>query len=89
MEYIFYGAVIVIAFAVCVMSIAWARKNQKKQMTAVNGLNYRKEHGMFDMEQYMQGAVDTTVSLRQENSGPDPITYDKKIPYVDHFNKTV
>lgn len=88
MEYIFYSAVIVIAFVVFVSSIMWARNNYKNQMTAVNGLNYRKEHGMFDMDRYAQGAVKTTVSRRQKNNGPNPESYDKKISFVEHFNKS-
>jgi len=89
MEYIFYSAVIVIAFAVCVVSIIWAIKNYKKQMTVVNGLNYRKEHGVFDIDRYVQGTIKTTVSRRQRNNGPNPKEYDKKISFVDHFNKSV
>lgn len=88
MEYIFYSTVVVIAFVVCIVAIVWTTKNYRKQRTAVNGLNYRKEHGLFDVDRYIQGTIKTTVNRRQKNNGPNPEVYDKKILFVEHFNKS-
>ncbi len=85
MEYIFCIVAGVIAFAVGIVSMIWAVKNYQKQMTAVNGVNYRREHGLFDFEQYTRGVIPSTVSRRQKDNRPDPESYGEKVSFVNHF----
>ncbi len=86
MEYSLIVAIVTIGLAVCIMSVVWSKMNYKKQIIAVKGINYRKEHGLFDAMKYAQGNNEATVPEKQKNSGPDPETYNKSILYVNHFD---
>ena len=93
MRYIFYAvaitvafATIAVAFAIWIITIKWAIMDKKRQKTNVEAANYRKGYGWFDIMKYAQGNVMATVPSRQNNNGPNPKTYDKIIPYVNHFD---
>lgn len=88
MKYFLIVIVATIGLFVCIMSVVWAIINYKKQLTAVNGANYRKERGLFDAIKYAQDNNNATVLAKQTNSGPDPETFNKNVPYINHFDTT-
>lgn len=89
MKYIFCAVAIVVAFIIWIKTIIWARMDNKRQTVLVAGADYRKEFGAFDIMKYALGNVASIVSNRQKNNGPDPKTYDKVIPFVDHFDTLI
>lgn len=82
MIYIMIGLIVLLAAFV---SLIWMIRDWRKQRDLVNGLSYRREHGLFDVMKYMKDMTLSTVSQKQNNSGPSPEAYDKDIPYVNHF----
>ncbi len=86
MKYIFCAVAFAVAVVIWIITTIWSIMDKKRQMATVNGANYRKENGSFDMMKYAQGNAMATVPNRQNNSGPNPETYDKNIPYVNHFD---
>lgn len=86
MKYIFCAFAIVVALIIWILTTKWANMDKKRQAAIIAGANDRKKYGFFDITKYAYGNVSATVPFRQNNSGPDPRTYDKKIPYVNHFS---
>lgn len=63
------------------------KQDKAKQFAAINGTEYRKNNGIFKLDQNIEkkGIIKLKEWLLQINSGDNPKTYKKKIKYINHL----
>ncbi|MCI8370872.1 MAG: hypothetical protein HFI75_00460 [Lachnospiraceae bacterium] len=85
------GIIITITFSISAFSIAWAIMDYRKQKRFLEGLEYRRINGFFDIEQYAEQnrAVKKSSWKKQKNTGPDPEVFQKRLPFIDYFEENM
>ena len=85
------GIIITIIFSISAFAIAWAIMDYKKQKRFLEGLEYRRINGLFNIEQYIKQnkAVKKTLWKEQKNTGPNPEVFHQKLPSIDYFEENI
>lgn len=85
------GIIITITFSISIFTITWAIMDYRKQKRFLEGLEYRRIHGFFDVKQYAEQnkAVKNLLWKKQKNTGPDPKVFQKRLPFIDCFEENM
>lgn len=85
------GTASAVAIAFTIYSLVGTILSKRKQKKLLEGLEYRRIHGRFDISQYVgQGRAIKNLSWKkQRNTGPDPKAFQKKLPRIDYFQENM
>ena len=72
----------VAAVGICI----WLICNWKQYKKSVDGVEYRRKNGLFNIGQYINSVFSISVSTRQKNRGPKPENFNRDIPCIDYFD---
>lgn len=75
----------VIAVIAAIAAFVWLIINWRQYRKDVKDAVLREEQGLFDISKYADKTISACVSPRQENNGPEPETFDRDIPCINHF----
>lgn len=78
--------ILVLAFGISIFVFAWTYMDYKKQRVMIEGLNFRKEYGLFDTLPYIssQKAIKDIKWKKQKNTGLAPEAFDKTLTFIDY-----
>lgn len=79
---------IIAAVIIAIIVLRFLRYDYKEQATTIIGNDYRREHGEYSVEDFIETTlVKSRQWLRQKNGGAEPKLYKKEIEYTEHFEE--